>query len=64
MWQITTNYDNETQADHDDRIPRHDGVLPICQFFCLFNTERIISSSLSISIGFAICPFIPAAIAC
>ena len=33
---------------------------PVCQFSCLFNTEKMTALSFSISIGFAMCPFMPA----
>ena len=35
-------------------------VFLICEVSCLFNTERMTSSSFSISIGFAMCPSMPA----
>ena len=32
----------------------------VCKFSCFFNTERMTAPSFSISMGFAMCPFIPA----
>ena len=45
-------------------IPSYDPflllVFLICEVSCLFNPERMTSSSFSISIGFAMCPSMPA----